>query len=119
MSVWFSFTYSHATSNTYRMKALSPILSRRESLLFYVTVMANKDIRGNCRILAFDVVAEDLFRLSDVSHLLDKLQRVQIVFHSTIRDNYTGIVLTTDIAHEDGIFERIEPCFAIGNEASI
>ena len=101
------------------MKALSPILSRRESELFYVKETTNGNFRGHCRILSFNVVAEDSLRLSNVADLLDKLQCVEIVFHSTIRQNPTGVVLTTDVAHEHCILQRVEPSFAIGNEARI
>ena len=84
-----------------------------------MTEIAKGYLRRHCCILSLDVVAEDSLRLSDVADLLDKLQRVEIVFHSVNRENPTGIVLATNVAHEDGIFQCVEPCFAIGDEASI
>lgn len=81
--------------------------------------MANANLQRHCRFLSLDVVAEDGLRFADVSDLFNKLQCVEIVFHSTHRKYPTRIVLTTNIAHEHSIFQCVEPCFAVGDEASI
>ena len=74
---------------------------------------------GSHALVLAHVVAVHRLRFPNIADGLYKLQCIQIVFGSVAKAKHTRVVLTTYIAHQHGVFQRVDALLAVRDKARV